>query len=94
MCLLMRSRFGTYIKVPEGHVWVTGDNLSHSLDSRTYNALPMGLIMGKIVAANNFDKPFCDGSYRNIWGFKWINNTFLDVRLRATDSFRNLYFCT
>ena len=76
MCI--RDRFSTYIKVPEGHVWVTGDNLSHSLDSRTYNALPMGLIMGKIVAANNFDKPFWD-SRHNIWGFKWIKNAFVDA---------------
>ncbi|AJS62888.1 Imp1p [Saccharomyces cerevisiae YJM1573] len=81
--LVDEERFGTYIKVPEGHVWVTGDNLSHSLDSRTYNALPMGLIMGKIVAANNFDKPFWDGSIRNIWGFKWITNTFLDVQAKS-----------
>lgn len=46
--LVDEERFSTYIKVPEGHVWVTGDNLSHSLDSRTYNALPMGLIMGRL----------------------------------------------
>lgn len=42
--------YDQYIKVPEGHCWITGDNLSNSLDSRTYNVVPLGLITGKIVA--------------------------------------------
>lgn len=40
-----------YIIVPEGHCWVTGENLSASLDSRTYSVLPMGLIKGKLIYA-------------------------------------------
>lgn len=39
-----------FIKVPAGHCWVTGDNLSTSLDSRTYGVLPLALIKGKIFA--------------------------------------------
>lgn len=39
------------VEVPDGHVWVTGDNLACSIDSRTYGPLPMGLIKGKVVAA-------------------------------------------
>lgn len=35
--------------VPEGHVWVQGDNAAASIDSRTYGPLPMGLIQAKIV---------------------------------------------
>ncbi|CCE62534.1 hypothetical protein TPHA_0C03820 [Tetrapisispora phaffii CBS 4417] len=70
--------FNTYIKVPNGHVWVTGDNLAHSLDSRTYNSIPMGLIKGKIVAANDFNQPFWNGSLSNILGFRKIQNTFID----------------
>lgn len=46
--------FNKYIEVPKGHVWVTGDNLSLSLDSRTYFVLPMGLITGKVVASNSW----------------------------------------
>ncbi|BAP70377.1 mitochondrial inner membrane protease subunit 1 [Kluyveromyces marxianus] len=65
--------FDTFIKVPKGHVWVTGDNLSHSLDSRTYNSIPMGLIKGKIVAANDFNKPLS-----TLWGFRYITNNFVD----------------
>jgi inner membrane protease subunit 1 len=35
--------------VPEGHVWVQGDNATASIDSRTYGPLPMGLIQAKIA---------------------------------------------
>jgi len=71
--------FNKFIKVPEGHCWVTGDNLAHSLDSRTYNSLPLGLIKGKIIAANDFNEPFWGGSKGNFWGFRSIGNNFLDV---------------
>ncbi|KAA8911251.1 hypothetical protein TRICI_003861 [Trichomonascus ciferrii] len=58
--------FERYIQVPKGHCWVTGDNLSASLDSRTYGVMPLGLIKGKIFA---------------IWGwsdgrFEWVSNHF------------------
>lgn len=36
------------IQVPEGHVWVVGDNLAFSRDSRFFGPLPMGLILGKM----------------------------------------------
>lgn len=71
--------FNKYIKVPEGHVWVTGDNLCHSLDSRSYNVLPMGLIRGKIVAANAMNKGLWnDKGELWFWNFRWIQNTFID----------------
>ncbi|GAB5593822.1 hypothetical protein Unana1_08722 [Umbelopsis nana] len=52
-----------FIDVPEGHVWLSGDNLSNSNDSRTYGPVPYGLIRGRVFArvwpdpgwiANNF----------------------------------------
>lgn len=67
-----RSPYDQFIIVPDGHVWVTGDNLSDSVDSRTYSVLPMGLIGGKIII----------GMYlHNLMGFKgeyyrWLANTF------------------
>lgn len=54
-----------YIKVPEGHCWVTGDNLSESLDSRSYGAMPLGLIKGRIFAVHTSDGEF-----------RWLPNNF------------------
>lgn len=39
-----------HVIVPEGHVWVAGDNTSCSIDSRDYGPVSMALIRGKIVA--------------------------------------------
>ncbi|KAJ5782404.1 Peptidase S26A signal peptidase I [Penicillium paradoxum] len=41
---------GNMIQVPEGHVFLAGDNLPWSRDSRNYGPVPMGLINGKIIA--------------------------------------------
>ncbi|EPS42395.1 hypothetical protein H072_3549 [Dactylellina haptotyla CBS 200.50] len=38
------------LRVPEGHCWIAGDNLSHSIDSRFYGPVPLGLVMGKVLA--------------------------------------------
>ena len=37
------------VQVPEGHVWVAGDNLTYSRDSRFYGPMPMALIRGKTL---------------------------------------------
>ncbi|KAG2177280.1 hypothetical protein INT43_007937 [Umbelopsis isabellina] len=50
--------------VPDGHVWLSGDNLSNSNDSRTYGPVPYGLIRGRVFA--------------RVWPDPgWINNNFL-----------------
>ncbi|KAL6654700.1 hypothetical protein ACP70R_008165 [Stipagrostis hirtigluma subsp. patula] len=36
------------VVVPKGHVWVQGDNIYASRDSRHFGAVPYGLIQGKI----------------------------------------------
>jgi inner membrane protease subunit 1 len=38
-----------YIRVPEGHAWIIGDNLSHSQDSRRWGPVPLAMIRGKVV---------------------------------------------
>jgi len=35
--------------VPEGQVWVEGDNSTGSKDSRHYGPVPLGLVQGKVV---------------------------------------------
>lgn len=58
----------TYITVPQGHCWLTGDNLNVSLDSRSYGPLPLALIKGKIFAVNTTNGEF-----------RWIENCFEDA---------------
>ncbi|NXC18973.1 IMP1L protease, partial [Corythaeola cristata] len=36
------------LSVPKGHVWLEGDNLRNSTDSRCYGPVPYGLIRGRI----------------------------------------------
>ncbi|KAK1981730.1 peptidase S24/S26A/S26B/S26C [Colletotrichum cereale] len=56
------------IQVPQGHCWVTGDNLQSSRDSRMYGPVPLALIGGKVVAK---PLPFS--------GNKWIEDGLRDV---------------
>nr|GEV11233.1 mitochondrial inner membrane protease subunit 2 [Tanacetum cinerariifolium] len=37
------------IKVPEGHCWVEGDISASSVDSRSFGAIPLGLIHGRVT---------------------------------------------
>lgn len=77
---VLNDGFNKFVVVPEGHVWVTGDNLSHLLDSRSYLWLPMALIKGKVVAAQSMDKGLWD-EHGRLWfyNFRWIENTFVDA---------------
>ncbi|XP_017402598.1 mitochondrial inner membrane protease subunit 1 isoform X2 [Cebus imitator] len=40
--------FKSHSYVPMGHVWLEGDNLQNSTDSRYYGPIPYGLIRGRI----------------------------------------------
>lgn len=46
-----------YVTVPKGHVFLGGDNLACSTDSREYGPVPLALVKGKIV------KTFVPGTY-------------------------------
>lgn len=39
------------IVVPEGHVWLLGDNKENSIDSRVYGPVPMAMLQGKVRAS-------------------------------------------
>ena len=41
---------GKFIKVPKGYVWIVGDNLSNSTDSRHYGPVPLAMVKGKVLA--------------------------------------------
>ncbi|XP_027870122.1 mitochondrial inner membrane protease subunit 1 isoform X2 [Xiphophorus couchianus] len=40
--------FKTHTYVPMGHVWLEGDNLRNSTDSRNYGPIPYALIRGRV----------------------------------------------
>ena len=46
----LKANKDEYVKVPRGYLWVAGDNLSQSTDSRDYGPVPLGLVRGKVIA--------------------------------------------
>uniref|UniRef100_A0A383VE91 Peptidase S26 domain-containing protein n=1 Tax=Tetradesmus obliquus TaxID=3088 RepID=A0A383VE91_TETOB len=51
------------IQVPPGHVWLQGDNLILSRDSREYGPVPLALVKGRVVA--------------QLWpSIKWVERKF------------------
>ena len=34
--------------VPPGHVWLAGDNMANSTDSRTYGSVPINMLRGRV----------------------------------------------
>ncbi|KAG8920810.1 hypothetical protein FRC03_001588 [Tulasnella sp. 419] len=39
-----------HVVIPRGHVWLQGDNMFNSTDSRHYGPVPVGLLQGKVIA--------------------------------------------
>ncbi|KAK9132555.1 hypothetical protein Scep_012083 [Stephania cephalantha] len=44
-----RSERCATIVVPKGHLWIQGDNIYASKDSRHFGAVPYGLLQGKVL---------------------------------------------
>ncbi len=39
-----------WVRISKGTVWLVGDNLSNSTDSRTYGPVPLAMVKGKVLA--------------------------------------------
>ena len=46
----MDTLTGQFMKIPKGHVWLQGDNLANSIDSRNYGAVPEATLKGRVLA--------------------------------------------
>ncbi|EIW64419.1 signal peptidase I family protein [Trametes versicolor FP-101664 SS1] len=56
-----------HVVVPRNHIWVTGDNLAWSRDSRMYGPVPLGLVKGRLYARI---RPLRDATvFRNTFDF-------------------------
>eukprot|EP00002_Diphylleia_rotans_P020807 TRINITY_DN4039_c0_g3_i1.p1 TRINITY_DN4039_c0_g3~~TRINITY_DN4039_c0_g3_i1.p1 ORF type:complete len:154 (+),score=25.17 TRINITY_DN4039_c0_g3_i1:96-557(+) len=41
-------RMSSLYQIPEGQVWIEGDNTSSSTDSRSYGAIPISMVKGRV----------------------------------------------
>ncbi|KAJ8908512.1 hypothetical protein NDN08_005220 [Rhodosorus marinus] len=48
-CIAQNSSKTEEFVVPDGHVWLEGDNPKNSRDSRSYGPVPLGLLHGKVI---------------------------------------------
>lgn len=48
--VLLRNKGGRLETVPNGHVWLEGDNSMQSNDSRHYGPIPLALLKGRAIA--------------------------------------------
>jgi mitochondrial inner membrane protease subunit 1 len=45
-----REKEPHHVLVPEGHIWISGDNIANSRDSSAFGPVPIALVRGKILA--------------------------------------------
>jgi inner membrane protease subunit 1 len=44
------GRNNDHVRIPKGYIWLAGDNLSNSTDSRAYGPVPLAMLKGKVLA--------------------------------------------
>ncbi|KAI8918501.1 peptidase S24/S26A/S26B/S26C, partial [Powellomyces hirtus] len=44
------------VTIPQGHIWLQGDNYNNSTDSRKYGPVPMGLLRGRVLCKVRCDR--------------------------------------
>ena len=70
---------GEWVRIPKGYVWLAGDNMSNSNDSRSYGPIPVAMIKGKVLARVCCIQWIRYQGYAyafyQVWpGFKWFSD--------------------
>jgi len=47
--IVVAKKENTTFIVPDGHLWIEGDNKENSTDSRSYGPVPASLVLGKVL---------------------------------------------
>ena len=63
------------VRIPRGHVWVQGDNLSNTVDSNKYGPVSLGLVLG--VATHIIWPPGRISTFNNQAGLRFHSNTLV-----------------
>lgn len=58
-------------RVPQGHVWLEGDNASNSTDSRAYGPVPLAMVRGKVLFKVSHSEVLF-GAQENGAGEEWV----------------------
>lgn len=45
------------LRIPDGNVWLLGDNPSNSNDSRSYGPVPLNLLQGRVIGKIGLNPP-------------------------------------
>ncbi|CAM9500305.1 unnamed protein product, partial [Sphacelaria rigidula] len=67
--------------VPQGHVWLEGDNASNSTDSRTYGPVPLAMVKGRVVlkVRRQDGKGYFSATHGLPWPEESLSGPFLEV---------------
>ncbi|TXT08504.1 uncharacterized protein COLE_05428 [Cutaneotrichosporon oleaginosum] len=63
---------GRFLRVPKGHIWVVGDNLSNSIDSRDYGPVPLAMVKGKVTTRVSLIRQWSSDSARQVEVRCWV----------------------